>query len=150
MADWSTTALLTETQAAVKGMLGRASTIDVTNLVQFLHRYGGVHRRTMKEWLGIEARLFMRGDAKVFVSLQNVPRKLLGAKAAEFLARTGKDLMIGGVVESEPGQDAMREAARKAIKAKEHAVQSLRTWRQHVSALWLLQASQPSMSTTPQ
>jgi len=150
MADWSTTALLTETQAAVKGMLGRASTIDVTNLVQFLHRYGGVHRRTMKEWLGIEARLFMRGDAKVFFSLQNVPRKLLGAKAAEFLARTGKDLMIGGVVESEPGQDAMREAARKAIKAKEHAVQSLRTWRQHVSALWLLQASQPSMSTTPQ
>ena len=146
MADWSTTALLTETQAMMKGMLRRASTIDVTNLVQFLHRYGGMHRRTMKEWLGIEARLFMRGDAKVFFSLSNVPSKLLGAKAAEFLARTSKDLMIGGVVESEPGQDVMREA----IGAKEHAAQTLHTWQQHVSALWLLQASQPSMPTTPQ
>ena len=149
MADWSTTALLTETQAMMKGMLRRASTIDVTNLVQFLHRYGGMHRRTMKEWLGIEARLFMRGDAKVFFSLSNVPSKLLGAKAAEFLARTSKDLMIGGVVESEPGQDAMREAARKTIGAKEYAAQTLHTWQQHVSALWLLQASQPSMPTTP-
>jgi hypothetical protein len=149
MADLTMTALLSETQAAIKGA-GRVSTIDVTNLVRFLHRSAGLNRQTMREWLGLEARLFMRGDAKVFFQLHNVPKALMGAKAAEFLARTGRDLMIGGAVESERGQDVLRDSARRGIEAKDQAVDALRSWRQHVSAIWLLQASQAPATVTSQ
>lgn len=148
MFDWTASALLAETQATIKGSLGKAATIDITNVVQFLHRYGEIDRRTMKEWLGVEARLCIRGDAKVFFAMHNVPRKLLGSKAAEFLARTSQDLMLGGVVESEQGQDVLRRATTTALGAKERAAQTLHSWQQHVSAIWLLQASQSPLRTT--
>jgi hypothetical protein len=148
MFDWTASALLAETQATIKGTLRKAATVDITNVVQFLHRYGGMDRRTMKEWLGVEARLCMRGDARVFFAMHNVPQKLMGAKAAEFLTRTSQDLMLGGAVESEQGQDALRKAGKTALDAKEHAGKALHSWQQHVSAIWLLQASQPSLKTT--
>jgi hypothetical protein len=149
MTDWTAVALLAETQATIKGAIGRAATIDITNLVQFLHRYGGVSRRTMKDWLGLEARLFMRSDSKVFFAIHNVPRHLLGVQAAEFLVRTSKDLMLGTVVESEPGQDVLRGGVRAALGAKDRAAKTLRSWQQHVSAIWLMQASQPPVVASP-
>lgn len=149
MSDWTASALLAESQHMVKGALGRAATIDVTEFVRVLHTYGGVDHRTLKNLLGIDARLYMRGDAKVFFAIHNAPRALLGTKAAEFLARTSKDLMIGGAVESEQGQDVLRKGARTAADMREQASQAMLTWQQHVSAFWLLQASGATLATAP-
>jgi len=148
LGEWSLTAMFSEMQSAVRGALGKASTLDVTNLLHVLHRYGGVSRQTFKNLFGLEARVFMRGDAKVFLRLGNVPRAMLGARAADFMMRTSNDLMLGGVVESELGQDSIKGVADTVATGKARAVDALRTWQQHVSALWLLEASRPLVAPT--
>jgi hypothetical protein len=141
LAPWAVNAFLSETRTAVAACIGRATTMEITKPLQFLHRYAGVSGRTIKNLSGLEARVFMRGDARVFVGLSNVPRRLLGANAAEFLASTARDLGIGSAVESEAGHEVIRQVAETALEAKVGAEEQAYRWRQHVSALWLWAAT---------
>ena len=102
-----------------------------------MFHYSGVGRETWQRWTGLEARLFMRGDSRVFVRVGNLPVAILGARSTALLNRAAQDLSIGAVAESEPGQDVLRGGVRQVLSAKEQ----FRTWQQSVSAWWLLNAS---------
>ena len=137
LVNWSISGTLSQMQQAVKSTVGKATTFEITKPVQFMFRYSGVGRETWKRWTGMEARLFMRGDAKVFVRLGNVPAAVIGTRSAAFLNRSAQDLSIGAVVESEPGQDVLHGGVNQVLSAKGQ----LHSWRQNVSAWWLFNAT---------
>lgn len=137
LSDWIITGTLREMQGAVKNALGRATTFEITKPMQFLFRYSGVGRSSWKRWTGMEARLFMRGDAKVYIRMSNLAGAVVGSRAVAFIERTGKDLALGTVVDSEPGQELLRAGAGKVLDANAKLVE----WRKQISAWWLLNAS---------
>jgi hypothetical protein len=138
LADWTITSMFSQVQQIVSSTAGKATTFEITKPVQFMFSYSGVGRDSWKRWTGLEAKLFMRGDARVFVRIGNLPLAILGSRGAAFLNRTSQDLSIGVIAESEPGQDALNEGVSKIVSAKDQ----LRAWQQNVSAWWLLNASE--------
>jgi len=139
LAGWTVTQTLSGVQQAVRDAMGRATTFEITKPVQFMYRYSGVGREAWRRWAGMEARLFMRGDARVFVRLSNVAGAVVGSRTAAFFDRTAKDLAIGAVAESEPGQNVIEASARGVLSAKEQLGQ----WRRQVSAWWMLNSTMP-------
>ena len=138
LADWTITSMFSQVQQIVSSTAGKATTFEITKPVQFMFSYSGIGRDSWKRRTGLEAKLFMRGDARVFVRLGNLPLAILGSRGAAFLNRTSQDLSIGVIAESEPGQDALNEGVSKIVSAKDQ----LRPWAQNVSAWWLLNASE--------
>ncbi len=134
---WRISGAISQMQQMVKSTIGKLTTFEITNAVQFMSRYSGVGRETWKRLTGMEARLFMRGDAKVFVRIGNVPVAFIGTRSAALLNSTAQDLSIGAMAESDPGQDALHGGVKLVLSAKEQ----LRKWQQNVSAWWLLNAS---------
>ncbi len=139
IAQWGISSMLSEMRQAVKSTIGKSTTFEITKPIQFMFKYTGVGRKSWNRWTDLDARLFMRGDAKVFVRLGNVPKAVLGPKAAAFLNRTATELSIGAAVESETGQELLKSGASKLHDAKEQVM----AWHQHTSALWLFSASTP-------
>jgi hypothetical protein len=140
LAPWAVTSLLANMQQGVREVLekaARATTIEITEPVQFLFKHSGVGRESFKKITRLDAKLFMRNDAKIFVRLGNAPTAIVGAQLAIFLNRIAQDLTIGLVVESEPGQDALRGT----VETAKTAAEQLKQWQQNVSAWWLLNAS---------
>lgn len=140
-AQWMVTGSLTEIQRTLRNAAGRVTTFEITKPVQFIFRYSGVGRTTWKRWTKMEPRLFMRGDAKVYIRLSNLAGAVVGSRAAAFIERTGKDLALGAIVESEPGQKVTQTGVEKALSAKEQ----IDLWHQQISAWWLLNASNPGV-----
>jgi len=146
LANWTITGTLSEMQRAVRNAFGRATTLEVTKPVQFLFRYSGVGRTSWKRWSGMDARLFMRGDSKVYIRMSNRARAVVGSRTVAFFDRAAKDLTVGVVAESEPGQDLLRAGARRVLSVKEQ----LEEWRKQVSAWWLLNASNVLTKPAPE
>ena len=137
LANWTVTATMSQMQHAVHNAIGKATTFEITKPMQFMFHYSNVGRATWKRLTGMEARLFMRGDAKVYVRLGNLAGAVVGSRTASFLKRATKDMTIGVVVESDPGQTVIRNGIREVSGA----AGGLNEWRKHVSAWWLMNAS---------
>lgn len=139
--NWTVTGTLNEMQQVVRSALGKATTFEITKPAQFFFRYGQAGRETWKRFTGMEARLFMRGDAKVYVRLTNLAGSVLGSRGAAFFERTAQDLALGTAIESEQGQDALHATVRHTVPAKEQ----FRAWQKNASAWWLMNSSQLAM-----
>lgn len=135
--NWTITGTMSEMQGAVRSAVGKATTFEITRPVQFMFRYSRVGRETFNGLTGLEARLFMRGDAKVYVRLTNVAGAIVGSRGAAFFDRTAQDLAIATAIESEPGHEIIGASVSQARLANEQ----FRAWQQNVSAWWLLNAS---------
>ena len=120
--------------SAIGAAAGKATTFEVTKPIQLMFRYSGVSRETMKRLTGLEARLFMRSDARVFVRFTGLPRALVGSRTIAFFERTGKDLVLGTLAESEPGQGVLHTVAETGLSAKDQLFE----WKKQISAWWLL------------
>lgn len=135
--NWTITGTLSEMQQAVRSAVGKATTFEITRPVQFMFQCSRMGRETSEQFTGLEARLFMRGDAKVYVRLTNVAGAVVGSQRAAFFERTAQDLALGTAFESEPGQAIVHESVRQTISTQEQ----LRAWQHNISAWWLLNAS---------
>jgi hypothetical protein len=135
--NWTVTGTMSEMQQSLRTTIGKATTFEMTRPVQFMFQYSRVGRGTWKRFTGMEARLFMRGDAKVFVRISNLAGAVVGSRGAAFFERTTQDLALGSAFESELGKDVLHEGVNRIVSTKEQ----LRSWQQNVSAWWLLNAS---------
>lgn len=142
LVSWSITAALSEIQHCVRTAIGKATVFEITKPVQFMFQYSRAGRQTWKRFTGMEARLFMRGDAKVYVRLTNTAGAVLGSRGAAFFERTAQDLALGAAFESELGQDVIQEGLKTGVSAADQ----LRAWQQNVSAWWLLNASRTAIA----
>lgn len=87
---------------------------EATKPLQFLFEKTGVSRTTFKKWTGLEARVFMRNDAKVVIyPTQGLSGAILRETAANAIGET------------------TGEAAKIAQKA----------WQQNASGWWLMNAT---------
>ena len=141
--NWTVTGTLNEMQQVVRSALGNATTFEITKPVQFFFRYGRAGRETWKRFTRMEARLFMRGDAKVYVRLTNLAGAVLGSRGAAFFERTAQDLALGTAIESHQGQDVLHATVRNAVSAEEQ----FRAWQKNASAWWLMNSSQLAMQS---
>jgi hypothetical protein len=127
--------LLAQMKSSISSSVGKATTFEITKPLKLLFELSGVSRETWKRMTGLEARIFMRGDARVFVRLGNVPKVMLGTKVVAFLNRSTGDVALGTIVESDPAQDAIEGTAKIA-----GCIQKITKteWQQHISAWWLV------------
>lgn len=139
LTQWTVTATLLETKKWLAEVLGKAVTFEITKPVKLMFELSGVGRESMKKWTGLEARVFMRGDARVFVRLDKVPEKVLGPKGAKFFANTAENMAIGAASETKIAEEAIRLGVSTAIKTKEE-LEKL-NWQRHVSAWWFINNS---------
>lgn len=118
--DWATKEVREELLS--KGM------IDITPFVQKSFQLGNklhINRESFKNLTGLEARLFMRSDGKVYVSL---PELIAGrTHTATFLNRSAG--AIGG---NAIGGEVVERAAPTVVEA----------YNQHIAAWWLAQAAE--------
>ena len=102
--------VISKARAAVAGN----TAFEATKPLQFLFEKTGVGRTTFKKWTGLEARVFMRNDAKVVIyPTQGLSGAILRETAANAIGET------------------TGEAAKIAQKA----------WQQNASGWWLMNAT---------
>ena len=118
LAHFGITSVLIQVQQSFKQALLKATSFEVTQPVRFLFTYSGVSRQTFKRLTGLEARLFMRHDAKIHLRLGNT---VLGTAASKYINGLNDQL------------------ADQALDATVNARQ-VRAWRQQVGAWWLANA----------
>jgi hypothetical protein len=87
---------------------------EATKPLQFLFEKTGVGRTTFKKWTGLEARIFMRNDAKVVI----YPTQ-----------------GISGALLRETAENAVAEAVGEVAKVAQRA------WQQNASGWWLMNAT---------
>ena len=114
--------------------------IEITYPLQYAFRNSGIGRMTWKRITGLEARLFMRGDARIYVRLNNTANALLGPRLAPLFNVAVQDLRLGAVIESEPVKKAA-EAGVKQIAMG--GAEAYGLWQRNASQWWLLNATEP-------
>ena len=139
--SWTATAGLSEIRQMVRTTIGKVTTFEITKPVKLMFELSGASRESWKRFTNLEARLFMRGDAKVFVQLEKIPANVLGPKGAGFLNMTARELSIGTIVESQPGQDVIKTALDGGTIAAKTLLEQKVVWQKHISAWWLLNNS---------
>ena len=107
----------------------KAAVIDITQLVKgsfTLMSRLGIGRESFKKIMNLEARVFMREDAKVFVS---VPSALAGNnRCAQFLNATAMNASFDAAARTQPAQDAVVKTIRVARDQTERWQQNLACW----------------------
>lgn len=136
LVQFTITGLLAQMKSSISSAVGKATTFEITKPLKLLFELSGVGQKTWKQMTGLDAKIFMRGDAKVFVRLGNVPKVMLGTKIIAFLNRASSDVALGTVVESDPGKNAIEGGVKTIVAAKEKIIKT--EWQQHISAWWLV------------
>ena len=116
------------------GKKAAAAAFDITPMTRWMFQNAGVNRNTMKTVSGLDARLFMRKDAKVLVKVDS--KKASGAVRQFF-----RDTVVnsGG----EAAEELLENQAAHAVAetgASLLAVDAAQAIRQNISAWWSLQS----------
>ena len=132
---WGVNGCLSKLRTWVTMQVDKALTFEITKPVQLAFRLGGFNRATFKRLTTLEARLFMRADAKVYIALS---KTVIGYATTKFFKETAGSLGLGAAIESEPGQELVHRTVNAIRKTKEDVE---RAWRKNISAWWLINAS---------
>ena len=111
----------------IREVIHRSGMVDITSPVKAgleMSRRLGLGREPFKRLIGMEARVFMREDGRVFINFTNMLAH--PNPAASFLTRT----LENKAALSKPAEDGVREASR-----------TLQQWKEDVSAWWSGQAT---------
>ncbi|MHB1035015.1 MAG: hypothetical protein ACYC35_15225 [Pirellulales bacterium] len=138
LTSWALTQTLSALQKGISAKLARLATVEITGPVRFFFKFARLNRETFKRMTNLEARLFMRGDARVFIRLDRIAGSHF---AGRFLAETAESGLIGSAAESDAGGRAIGAAASVVIDAKNAVADRADSWRKNVSAWWLMNAS---------
>ena len=139
LAPWLLTEILAQIQRPMAAALAKHSTLEITGPVRFLYGTSGVGRASFRRLTDLEARLFMRGDARVFIRLD---RALAGTVAGRFLNETAQAAGIGATVESPFGQNAVQNVISNIRENSKELLEASESWKEHVSAWWLMNATE--------
>ena len=137
LAPWLLTTVLTQIQQKIRTELARRSTVEITQPVRFLYETSGLGRASFRRLTDLEARLFMRADARVFVRLD---RAFARSVSGRFLGETAQAGGINAAIESPVGQTTIQGLATAGAEGGTKTVEGSRTWQKNVSAWWLMNA----------
>lgn len=132
---WMFKHLLREVRAVLAKTAEQIGTVEITGLVRSLFTISGLKRDAFRRLTSLEARLFMRPDARVFLRFDRLVRG--NHFLARFLEETAAEGGINLALESEPGQQLVRDGMQLAVQGEQAAADRLQAWRQHIAAVWL-------------
>jgi len=134
LVDYSANASRQVIQAEIKKASSTA-VFDLTKLITSTYKFTGLGRNTFNNITGLEARLFMRKDAKVVVSFESLSKSSLGLKARLFLNETA----INATSEKILTNPEVQYAAKELFKTLKKIPDEVEAWRMHSSAWFLIQ-----------
>ncbi|MEJ7638437.1 MAG: hypothetical protein WKF75_10805 [Singulisphaera sp.] len=137
LTPWLLTEILAQIQRPIAAALAKHSTLEITGPVRFLYRTSGVGRTSFRRLTDMEARLFMRGDARVFIRLD---KALAGMVAGRFLNETAQAAGIGAAVESPLGQNAVQNVISN-VRENGSDLRRRPSHGKSMSAWWLMNAT---------
>ena len=135
--SWVFSSGLAELRRNAVKHVSKMTTIDVTKPLTFMFHRCGASRQTFKSLTGLEARVFMRGDARVVIC----PNKVVGNLGARFLRTTAENALLSTGLETRPGKEAVKFVSETARSGYKFTTNSVEAWKKHVSAWWLMNAS---------
>ncbi len=109
---WGVTGIFSKMQESFRKLTAKSMAFEISSPVQFFYKHSNFGRESFKRMSGLEARVFMRKDAKVFIHVD----RLIYDRAKNYLNGWLKDKANEAITE------AMEE----------------QNWKQHVSAWWLM------------
>lgn len=121
----------TATGKVVGNRFARGTHVDVTPLVRFLFQQTNVSRKSFKRLTGLEARVFMRSDARVQLVL-SMPR-------ADDLSRRAKNWVLDRMVEHGSQLGTLNSEGQPGGEA-ETRVDSPDRWQEMASTVWMASA----------
>jgi hypothetical protein len=144
LVKWSITGTMARMQRTWTTATHKLMTFDVTKPVRFIYSYGGFNRETFRRLSGLEARLFMRKDAQVFLHIGNVRNTMLGNAAKRYLneyAEYHAKRFLGDTFDDPAGGTprASPPSLTAAVLAELNDA-----WRRHAAAWWLRQLGRPN------
>ncbi len=123
----------TEAADKIGALLKTKTACDITQPLQLVFKHSKIGCNTFKRVTGMDARLFMRGDAKVVL----YPVNLIPHPIAAYLQNTANQLGFGAIVESTP----VRDVTQGALELARKTVDEQSIWQKHVAAWWLTNAT---------
>lgn len=108
--------------------------VEITKLVQFSFSRSRLGRKAYKKITGLDARVFMRKDRKVFFVLNKIPETPSGEIAKNLMVETVAGCSLGTALQTETGQ----EITSGAIETVQDSAEVSRKWQQNLSLWWLL------------
>lgn len=129
-APWLISEGLLELQQSALTLFKRRATVEITGIARAAFRASHISRESFRRLAGLEARLFMRPDARVFLRLDQAvgPNLLLAGFLTDTAINAGCDISLN----SGPGAKAIVATVRTASDAGRAAI----AWQKHVSAWW--------------
>lgn len=129
---WSVTALLSQAQAPLRQEIQQSTTYEITRPVELFFRYSHQGSASLRRWGSLEARLYMRRDARSFLALG---KTAAGQSSVQYLNRLAEAILPhnGNRSRSDVGSEPLIEAIQT-----EH--RRLEAWRKNVSTWWLMNA----------
>lgn len=108
----------------------QAGVVDMTSVLQgsfkMMSQFG-IGRESFKNLTGLEARVFLRKDARVFVSL---PSAIAGNNPyARFLNETGINGALEEVMQTQAAKEGLQKGLQLASETKER-------WQEHLACWW--------------
>lgn len=127
---------------SIEGLPKRGG-VDVTSYVKWGFRKSGAGRNAFRDFTGLEARVFMRKDARVFVDFGAAADTSLGRATTEFIEETSINATLAGVKSTFEGNpsDLSDFEGSPSERPSNHAADELRgedSWQQNVAAWWLI------------
>lgn len=132
LGGWVAVSTLKESSAGIKEMFKQAARpTDITKLIQLSQTMSGNPSSLFESG----ASLMAKKDGGIFIAIPDSKKipAFLGKKGVAFFKQTGENLVVGVIVESEPGQAGLREAGKQARVVNDQIL----AWKKNVSAWWL-------------
>ena len=127
---WVAVSTLKESSAGIKEMFKQAARpTDITKLIQLSQTMSGNPSRLFESG----ASLMAKKEGRIFIAIpdpKNIP-PFLGEKGVNFFKQTGENLVVGVIVESEPGQAGLR----KVVEQTRVVNDQILAWKKNVSAI---------------
>jgi len=125
--------MYTQMQKLIKNKSAEWLAMDITPLCQKMFELTGVGRESFRRWTTLEARLFMRKDAKVVIQVNNAPPRI-----KRFFSETVTNAGIDTAAGTSTGQETIRTIVRAARTLDDELI----ACKENISAWWLMNAAE--------
>jgi len=120
--------------AVTRAALNAGPTLDITKPLKFVYSRTKIGNKAFKRLTGLDARVFMRNDAKVVLVFN---KTIPGLVATGFMRETAESLVVGAAANTDTGQSIIK----KGYQTFRKAGTKVDEWQKHASAWWLMNAS---------
>lgn len=124
--------VFTTSSLIIRREVAKHASLEITGPIKAAFRYTQLGRMSFRRLTGLEARLFMRGDARVVVHLDKV---LATGLANRYLKQTAESAIGGAILETPLANQVVDSAISMSRGALDKGIEA---WQRNLSTWWLV------------